>query len=158
MNPILLRDVIDSDLPIFFEHQLDADANHMVAFGAKDPADRDAFMAKWETKILGGEMTVKRTILHGENVAGFILCFEHSGQREVGYWIGKEFWGKGVATRALAQFLLELPTRPLFARAARDNLASIRVLEKCGFALIGYDRGFANGRGMEIEEVVLKLS
>ena len=73
------------------------------------------------------------------------------------YWIGREFWGKGIATKALAVFLSAVKARPLYARAAKDNIASLRVLEKCGFAITGYERGFANARGEEVEEVVLEL-
>src|SRR4029453_19193159 len=73
------------------------------------------------------------------------------------YWIGREFWGRGIATQALAVLLSAVKTRPLYARAAKDNIASLRVLEKCGFTITGYERGFANARGEEIEEVVLEL-
>jgi len=59
---------------------------------------------------------------------------------------------------ALGLFLNEVLVRPLYARAAKDNTTSIRILNKCGFKLIGHERGFANARGIEIEEVVLELS
>lgn len=153
---LLLRDVTESDLPIFFEHQLDPDANHMAAFTHENPADRDAFMAHW-AKILGDEGITVRTILFEGQVAGYVASFEQFGKPSVSYWLGKQYWGKGVATQALSQFLRDLKTRPLYARAARDNLASLRVLEKCGFTLSDHERGFANARGEEIEEVVLVL-
>ena len=57
-----LRDVVEGDLPTFFEQQLDSAANQMAAFTAKDPTDRDAFNAHW-TKILGDETVTVRTIL-----------------------------------------------------------------------------------------------
>src|SRR5262249_44237054 len=88
-------------------------------------------------------------------VATFVAPW--SGKLEVSYWIGRAFWGKGIATKALAALLGSVKTRPLYARAARDNIASIRVLEKCGFMNAGYDRGFANARGEEIDEVVFEL-
>lgn len=47
--------------------------------------------------------------------------------------------------------------RPLYARAVKDNIASIRVLEKCGFVLSGEDKGFSNARSKEVEEFILKL-
>jgi GNAT superfamily N-acetyltransferase len=80
-----------------------------------------------------------------------------SGKPEVSYWLGREFWGKGIATTALRLFLSVVAVRPLYARAARDNAASIRVLEKCGFTIAGSARGFANARGAEVEEMVLVL-
>lgn len=158
-SDVLLRDVTEGDLPIFFGQQLDPAANHMAAFTAKDPTDRAAFTAKW-AKILGDDSITKQTILFGGQVAGSVVAFvaPWSGKLEVSYWIGREFWGKAIATRALASLLSLVKTRPLYARAARDNIASLRVLVKCGFTISGYERGFANARGEEVEEVVLELS
>jgi RimJ/RimL family protein N-acetyltransferase len=159
IHDIILRDVTMSDLPIFFEQQLDPQANQMAAFTAKDPADRDAFMAKW-AKILGDETSIVQTILIGEQVAGSVLIWtdEELDGPEVSYWIGKSYWGKGVATRALSEFLhSHVKDRPLYGRAVHDNIASLRVLEKCGFRRIGEGNGFANARGEEVEEYILKL-
>ena len=152
-----LREVLPEDIPIFFQQQLDPEANFMAAFTAKDPTDRSAFDRHWE-QILADDSTLNRTILFGDQVAGNIASFVHFGHQSVSYWIGKEYWGRGIATRALLLFLKEIETRPLFGRAARDNVASIRVLEKCGFTICGYDRGFANARQSEIDEVILKLA
>lgn len=154
--PIVLRDVVESDLLIFFEQQLDRTANYMAAFTSKDPADRDAFTAHW-TKILGDDTITKKTILYEGQVAGYVASFERFGKPEVTYWIGKEYWGRGIATKALSEFLNYLNTRPLYARAAKDNIASIRVLEKCGFTISGEDKGFSNARGEDVEEFILKL-
>lgn len=153
---VLLRDVTEGDLPVFFEHQLDADANRMAAFTAEDPSDRAAFAAHWN-RILADETIVKKTVLLDGRVAGHVASFEQSGEREITYWLGKEYWGKGVATEALSRFLELMRERPLSARAAKDNLASLRVLRKCGFEVSGEDKGFANARGEEIEEFVLTL-
>lgn len=128
---VRLRVVTDDDLPILFEHQRDPVSNAMAAFPAKE---REAFFAHW-AKIRGDAATWVRTILLGDAVAGMILSFERGGERLLGYWIGREYWGRGVATAALAQFLPLLPIRPVFAHVARHNLASRRVLEKCGFVL-----------------------
>ena len=153
---ILLREVKNSDLPIFFEQQLDSTANYMAAFTRKDPTDRESFDAHW-TKILADETIPIKTILFEGQVAGSILSYIQFGEREVSYWLGKEFWGKGIATKALSEFLAELEERPLHARAAKDNIASIRVLKKCGFVVSGHDQGFVNARGQEIEEVIMIL-
>lgn len=156
-KPVQLREVRESDLPIFFEQQLDPSANSMAAFTVKDPSDRQAFTAHWN-KILGDEGITIMTILFDGDVAGSILSHGwFGGEPEVSYWLGKEYWGEGIATEALAAFLDHIKRRPLYARAAKDNIASVRVLEKCGFTICGYDRGFANARGEEIEEVILKL-
>jgi len=150
---ILLRDVIESDLPIFFEQQLDPDATAMAAFPSRD---RDAFMAHW-AKIMADESNILKTILFDGQVAGNIVCWEGSGKWEVGYWIGKEYWGKGIATQALAAFLGQVTTRPLYAHVAKHNIGSLRVLEKCGFTVIGEDK-YSNSRGEEVEEFILKLT
>jgi RimJ/RimL family protein N-acetyltransferase len=153
-----LRDVEDADLPVLFEQQLDPEANRMAAFTATDPADRDAFAAKW-VRIRADETVTIRTIVVDGSVAGSVLLWrdEELDGPEVSYWIGKEYWGRGVATAALTELVRLIETRPLYGRAARDNAASIRVLEKCGFVPVGEDRGYANARGKEIAEVVLRL-
>lgn len=128
---VQLRIVVDADLPILFEHQRDPLSNTMAAFPAKE---RDAFFAHW-AKICRDEATWVRTVVLGDDVAGMILSFERDGERLIGYWIGREFWGRGIASAALAQFLPVMPIRPVFAHVATHNLASKRVLEKSGFVL-----------------------
>lgn len=151
---VVLRDVTEGDLPIFFEHQLDPDATRMAAFPARD---REAFMAHW-TRILGNETVAKQTILFDGQVVGNVVSWEQSSKRFVGYWIGKEFWGKGVATAALAAFLGQVRERPLYAHVARHNVASIRVLEKCGFTIHGEDKGVPNAGGEEVKEATVIAS
>ncbi|HEX3356154.1 MAG TPA: GNAT family N-acetyltransferase [Tepidisphaeraceae bacterium] len=153
---VLLRDVADDDLDDFFEHQIDPVANHMAAFTRKNPSDREAFNAHW-AKIRGNPDIVIKTIMFGDCVAGHIAVYGPPQEKEVTYWIGKDFTGRGLATEALSRFLGEFKSRPLFAHAAKDNLASIRVLEKNGFVISGHDRFFANARGEEIDEVIMKL-
>jgi RimJ/RimL family protein N-acetyltransferase len=149
---VTLRDVWESDLPAFFEHQRDPVANEMAAFPARD---RDAFMEHWTTKILGVDTGHKRTILvHGE-VVGNILGWEDAGDTLIGYWIGREHWGRGIATRALELFLVEVETRPLLAHVVKHNRGSIRVLEKCGFRIV--DEEAIEEAGMQIDEVILRL-
>ena len=155
-SDLFLRDVIEDDLPIFFEQQLDSDANYMAAFTAKNPADRDAFTSHWN-KILGDDTTTNKTILFAGQVVGHVASFERWGKPEVSYWIGKEYWGKGLATKALSEFLGQVKARPVYARAAKDNTASLRVLEKCGFKISGEDKGFSHARGKEVEEYSLEL-
>ncbi len=153
---ITLRDVLEDDLPLFFEFQLDAEPNQMAAFSAKNPADYVAFQAHW-SKILHDETVTVKSIILGEELIGHIASFEQFGETEVTYWLGRAYWGKGLATQALGLFLAEVTKRPIFARAVKDNVASIRVLEKCGFHIWGEDKGFANARNEEVEEYILKL-
>lgn len=154
---IVLRDVIDDDLPIFFEQELDPDAAYMAAFTAKDPSDRAAFATHW-ARIRADSTVTVRTILCNGAVAGNVASYEQDGKTEVSYWLGKPYWGKGIATAALAAFLALLPARPLYAHVAKDNSASMRVLQKCGFTIIGESTWFANARGAEIGEYALELS
>ena len=157
-SSVVLREVQAEDLPLFFEHQLDPEANYMAAFTAKDPTDRQAFMAHW-TRILGDATNTVRTILTQGQVAGSVSSYEESaGHPEVTYWLGRPYWGQGIATAALRTFLAQVTTRPMYARVAKDNLGSLRVLEKCGFTIVSEDRGFANARGQETAEWLLQLS
>ncbi len=147
---IQLRPVTENDLPVLFEHQREPEANAMAAFPARD---RDAFMAHW-AKILGDESLVAMTVVVDGCVAGHVGCWTQDGQRLVGYWIGKEYWGKGVATQMLSLFLRHVADRPLHAHVAKQNVASIRVLEKCGFAICGNSTEALGEPGDGIEEVV----
>ena len=142
-----LRDVIDADLPIFFAQQRDPEAARMAAF---PPRDLPAFMAHW-AKIRGDAKCVVQTIVGDGQVAGYVGSWLQAGDRLIGYWLGKAFWGQGVATRALALFVARLPALPLFAHVARTNPASIRVLEKCGFAL---DRAYVGEDGQPYRRYV----
>ncbi len=126
----VLRDVVEADLPVLFEQQRDPEATSMADFPAKD---HETFTAHWQ-RILGDDTLTKKTILFEGQVAGNIVSWDQDGRRLVGYWLGKEFWGKGLATKALAELLEELTVRPLHAYVAKTNIGSIRVLEKCGFA------------------------
>lgn len=155
-SEVILRDVNKDDLPIFFEQQLDKTSNDMAAFTAKDPTDKIAFMSHWQ-KVLDDDRIIKKTVLFNDQVAGHVSSFKQFGEPAVSYWIGREYWGRGVATRSLSQLLDSVNIRPLFARAAKDNIASIRVLEKCGFKICGEDKGFSNARAEEVEEYIYKL-
>jgi RimJ/RimL family protein N-acetyltransferase len=155
-SDVRLRAVRADDLAVFFEHQQDPEALHMAAFTTRDPADRGAFDAHW-TRILADDTVITRTIVVGDEVAGHVARFERDGVPEVTYWIGRRHWGRGVATAALAAFLRRFPQRPLHARVAKDNAASVRVLSKCGFVVTGEDKGFAHARGAVVEEYVMVL-
>jgi Acetyltransferases, including N-acetylases of ribosomal proteins len=134
VNPtITLRAVTEDDLPIFFEHQRDPEAVRLADFPSRD---RDAFFPHWE-RILADPASQVSTIVADGAVVGNVVCWETGGERLVGYWIGREHWGRGIATRALEAFLREVAARPLHARVAKGNAPSIRVLEKCGFVRAG---------------------
>ena len=152
---IVLREVHDSDLPVFFRQMNDPEALHMAAFTPKDPADRDAFEAHW--KRIRASQDVIRTVLADGDVVGSAAVYGEPGEREVTYWIDRAYWGRGIATAALRELVAQVPERPLYARAAADNAGSLRVLEKCGFRVTARACGYANARGAEIDEFVLTL-
>ena len=148
----VLRDVVDDDIPIFFEQQNDPEAIEMAAF---PPREWEAFAAHW-AKIRADESCVTRTIVSDGEVVGNIGSWLRDDKRYVGYWLGREFWGKGLATRALEELVLELE-RPLFAEVSTANIGSIRVLEKCGFTVSERTVEHDETVGAEIELLVMKL-
>ena len=153
---VLLRDVRDDDLDVLFEHWRDAESIRMAAFVPADQSSRDAFTARWD-RIRSDDANVAKAIEVDGELVGTISSFDNDGQREVTYWLGRQHWGKGIATRALAAFLEVDTTRPLYGVTAKDNTGSQRVLEKCGFRVVGSARAFAHGRGEEVDEVILRL-
>lgn len=155
---IVLRKVADGDLNVFFAHRQDVEAVRMAAFTTLDPTDRAAFDEHWR-KIRADEDVTVRTVLVGGAVAGHVASYVEAqlGKLEVTYWIGRDFWGRGVASAALRAFLRVVTTRPIYGRAAKDNSASLRVLEKCGFVAVDESLAYTNARGAEIVEVLLRL-
>jgi RimJ/RimL family protein N-acetyltransferase len=152
-NTVRLRDVALDDIATLYEHQLDPESNRMAAVFPRDEA---AFRAKWTT-ILDDETVVPRAILLDDALVGSISCFKLDGRDAIGYWIAKDHWGRGIATRALALLLEEVKTRPLYARVATHNVGSIRVLERNGFVITGYQHSPATERYAECEEAILEL-
>lgn len=146
---VTLRPVVADDLPVFFAHQADPEACRMAAFPSRD---REAFMTHWTTNILGHPTNTSRTILCDGQIVGNICAWTAGDTRFLGYWIGREFWGRGLASAALAQFLRSERTRPLSAQVVKHNLGSIRVLEKNGFTRMHED-AFTLPDGTRLEEL-----
>ena len=157
MSEPVLRATRESDLPALFEIQCDADAQAMAAF-TTTANDREAYLAKHRA-LLADDRLVRVTAELDGQVVGSAAAFPLGPDEEmhVTYWIRRDLWGRGLAGAALAAVLDQLPKRPVFASAAHDNLGSRRVLERAGFRQIGTDRGFAEARGQEIEEVIYRL-
>ena len=150
--PAELREVREDDLDALFEQQREPEATAMALFPARD---REAFDAHWRGLLADPSLTV-RTIDYDGAVAGNIGSWEQEGRRMVGYWIGREFWGRGIATSALSQLAAEL-RRPLYAWVAGSNLGSIRVLEKCGFVQIDARAEHDDRLGLVVEELLFEL-
>lgn len=156
MPEVTLRDVTDADVSTFYEHLRDPLAVQMAAFVAKSAPDFAAHAAHW-AQNRSDPKRVARSIVVDGHVAGNVVAFMHQGRRQVAYWVGREHWGRGVATSALSLLLQQVTERPIYAQVAKDNVGSIRVLQKCGFSRIDVARGFAPARGEEIEEFVFEL-
>jgi RimJ/RimL family protein N-acetyltransferase len=142
----MLREVREEDLDVLFEQQREPEGVAMAIFPARE---REAFDAHWG-RVLANDTNVVRAIEVDGEVAGNIGSWEQDGRRFVGYWLGRGFWGRGIATAALAEFVQELKVRPLHAWVAASNAGSIRVLEKCGFVEIG-------SRTTDVEELLFEL-
>ncbi len=151
---VRLRPVDFKDLPLLFEFQNDLESNKMASTHRQSSAD---FHAHW-SKIFQDTSIVARAILANESLAGSVSSFQSDGLNLVGYWIGRDFWGRGIATQALSLLLGEVRTRPLHSRVAVNNAASKRVLEKCGFQEVCREISPATKRFVECEEVVMRLS
>jgi RimJ/RimL family protein N-acetyltransferase len=132
---VLLRQAVEADLPVLYEYQREPLAVAMAAFPARE---RDAFMAHWRTNVLGDPSTLTRVMVVDGQVVGYLLTWNGDGRRLLGYWVGERFWGRGIASQALALFVAEHELRrPLCAFVVLHNLASMRVLEKNGFVRVG---------------------
>lgn len=150
-----LREVLESDYSVLFAHQRDPVAAWMAGFGTKD-SDAGQLAARWERSLADGSTTA-RTIVENGCVVGFVATFSRDEKPQVTYWIARSHWGRGIATAALLRFLQWVTVRPLYASTAKDNVASLRVLEKCGFTVRGSAKAFAEARNEEIDEIFLEL-
>ena len=154
---IELRPTEISDLEKFFVFQLDNDACYLAAFTPKNPTDKEAYLQKY-TQLLQNPTVHMKTVFIDGIIAGSISKFEMEGDAEITYWFDKRFWGKGVASKVLEKFLTLEKARPLYGRVAFDNFGSQKVLERSGFVKVGTDKGFANARQAEIEEIIYQLA
>ena len=130
---------------------------YLAAFMPEDPNNRNAYIEKYSKFLV--DPTINMQIIKVNNeIVGNISKFIMENKAEITYWIDRKFWGQGIAITALKNFLKMELTRPIYGRVAFDNFGSQKVLEKCGFAKIGNDKGFANARQTEIEEFIFRLS
>ncbi len=153
-DDLQLRRTENEDLDKLFEFQQDQEAAYLAAFMPKDPSDRNAFLEK-HRKLLEDPSVNYQTIIYQGQLVGSISSFVMEGDHEITYWIDRAFWGKGIASTALVRFLTMESARPIYGRVAFDNIGSQKVLEKCGFVKTGSDKGFANARQSEIEELFI---
>lgn len=153
---VSLRPVEDRDLDAIYRQMADPESIRMAAFTSEAQTDRAAFLARM-SRLRADPGVWQRVVDVDGAVAGTIGFFHVDDRAEITYWVDRGNWGRGIASAALRLLLDEIAERPLHARAASDNAGSLRVLEKSGFRRVGVDRGFALGRGDEIEETILRL-
>jgi RimJ/RimL family protein N-acetyltransferase len=146
---VSLRKVEEADLAGIYEDQTDPEATEMAAFTARP---KPAFMKHW-AEILEDQTVTARSVIADGEMVGHVVTWPEDDHRMLGYWVSKRHWGRGIATRALQQFLAEVPERPLRAIVATHNRGSIRVLERCGFTLSSTRTSPKDG----IEEHVMDL-
>jgi RimJ/RimL family protein N-acetyltransferase len=131
MAEVALRETVEADLGTLFEFQADPVASAMAAFPSRN---LPAFLDR-QARIDADPSAITRTIVADAGVVGSIGSWDAEGERDVGFWIGREHWGNGYATAALRAFLDVDLHRPLHAHVVDHNVGSRRVLEKCGFVL-----------------------
>jgi RimJ/RimL family protein N-acetyltransferase len=155
MSVVALRPVEDSDLHALFDEMRDPESVWMAAFSAEHPDDKSAFKTHMTKQRDSPDSTLRAVTCDGQLV-GIIGSFTFQGQTEVTCWIDRTAWGHGIASRALALLLDLVPTRPLYARVASDNIGSLRAAQKVGFKIVGTEMSFARVRNSQIEQTILR--
>jgi RimJ/RimL family protein N-acetyltransferase len=154
---VALRSIEDADLDVLFNQMRDPESVQMAAFTAKDPNDREAFDTHM-SKVRTSPDVTQRAVTRDGQLVGSIASFVMDGDTEITYWIDRSAWGQGIASQALALFLDTVVVRPMYARAASDNLGSLRVLQKAGFTITGTEVSYAPARNADTEETILRLN
>ncbi|GAA3850746.1 GNAT family N-acetyltransferase [Streptomyces sedi] len=131
---VRLREVEDADLEVFLAQEHDPEAARRSRF---PPRERDRFLRHWRTNVLGAPGVFVRAVTVDGRLAGNVVAWWDGERRFLGYWLGREFWGRGVGTRAVALFLERERHRPLHADPHVGNVGSVRLLERLGFREAG---------------------
>lgn len=153
MPEFRLRPVTYEDLLVFYEHQCDPEAARLAGLSPRPRHEFDMYYAK----ALANPANVLRTIEVDNAPVGHFAAFPRGGRHEVGYWIARAYWGRGLLTRAFPEFLRDVPVRPLHALTAAQNTASIRALERAGFVRESEVADFGDERSLGMPGVVLRL-
>jgi RimJ/RimL family protein N-acetyltransferase len=133
-DDVRLRDVEEADLEVLHAYENDPEATRRSRF---PPRDREKFVSHWITKVLGDPTVFVQAVIVDGALAGSVVAWWEGDRRYLGYWLGREYWGRGVGTSALTQFLAREKARPLYADPYHDNTGSVRLLEKLGFQRSG---------------------
>ena len=155
---VTLRRTTEVDLPLLHSIELDPLSNELA--GTK-PRDWPTFRARWAEILADPDGIVTKVtprVILADGIAVGAVNIAPDGEHDsLGYWIGREHWGRGIATRAVALLLSEFLRRPLFATAAGHNRPSIRVLEKNQFVILSRGPTPETARTAQRETVTLVL-
>jgi uncharacterized protein (TIGR00369 family) len=148
-----LRPVHEADLAVLHAQQADAEAQRVAGLAGRE---RDAYFVHMG-QVLADPANVLRVVEVDGAVAGLVLAFPREGLHELGYWLGRAYWGRGILTRALAEFVPTVGCRPLHAHTAQHNAASLRALQRLGFEQVATRDDFGGDRGPGVPGVVMRL-
>ncbi|MBL9148065.1 MAG: GNAT family N-acetyltransferase [Phycisphaerae bacterium] len=155
---ISIRPTTAADVPSLFAFECEPAANERA--GTK-PRDWPTFESRWAEILadIDGTRTrvVPRVILADGEVVGAVNISPQGDADAIGYWIAKEHWGRGIASRAVERMLEEYTRRPLYATVAAGNAPSLRILEKFGFVIESRERTPETARCVARETVSLVL-
>lgn len=155
---VTLRPPQQSDIAAFLDHASDRGARWQAAFCLAEAPDPVAFEHRWQSMLVDPPVLV-RTVLVDAEVAGHVATWiAEDGSPEITYWLGRQFWGAGVGARGLRLFLSEESRRPLRARCAADNHASVKILVAAGFRQVGSEPDYAPARGEIVDELIFELA
>src|SRR5690348_7896782 len=98
-DDVQLRTVEPTDLERFLEYEHDPENVRRSKFPARD---RDVFMNHWHSQVLGDPTNLVRTCVVDGKPAGHVVAWWAEGRRFLGYVFGREYWGRGIGTKALA--------------------------------------------------------
>jgi ribosomal-protein-alanine N-acetyltransferase len=141
---IVLREYCDSDLDRLVRLANNENVSRYMVYTFPYPYTRND--GEWWIST-GSKQNgaISRAVEYQGQFVGGIGILPQSGWRshlaEIGYWIAEQYWGKGIATTALAQMtdygFTSLQFRKLYACVLTPNIASMRVLAKCGYVREG---------------------
>ena len=161
MTNITICLITEDDIKALYPLGNNKEVSWMSGGGLTYPLTYEEFRTK-KTIALSkkvGEMQ-SYVIRYNDIAVGSIGYFirEENTPLEIGYWIGKSYWGKGIATKALTLAIEAMRaddiTGTVVATALVDNASSRHILIKCGFREIRLEKFMSLARGIEVEGAV----
>jgi RimJ/RimL family protein N-acetyltransferase len=161
LSRCVLREWRDGDEPSLAHHADNPNVARHLRDGFPQPYTlRDA--AAWIASVRNAAPPMQFAIVVDRHAVGGIgITMQHDIFRrsaEIGYWLGEDFWGRGIMAEAVAAVTAyafrTFDLAHVFAGVFEGNRASARVLEKAGFALEGRLRKHVTKNGVTMDELV----